>query len=194
MVLVLLQVQEDTLPDRSSRRYINEYFNFDPVANKTEDKVFNCSAILTNEEFWDSIQEGLYPLLGSNWPIILFEMGSRYGSKVGAQAAKKALSTEQAIKFLEMYGLMAGWGKFHTLPIQISAEKTIDEITVQVEDNFFAKAGNRSKADSPRCFFVSGLLAGIAEGLFKDHYTCLERKCIALGADSCEFLVTKRRL
>lgn len=34
-----------------SNTYLNEYFNFDPVANKTEDKVFGCSAILTNEEF-----------------------------------------------------------------------------------------------------------------------------------------------
>lgn len=65
-------------------------------------------------------------------------------------------------------------------------EKTIDEITMWVEDTFFAKAGNKSKADSPRCFFVFGL--------FKDRYPCLERKCIALGADRCEFLATRRRL
>jgi hypothetical protein len=84
-------MKNDKDASQSSSTYLNEYFNFDPVANKTEDKVFGCSAILTNEEFWESIQEGLYPLLENSWSVILFEMGSRYGTKVGEKARKNAL-------------------------------------------------------------------------------------------------------
>jgi predicted hydrocarbon binding protein len=172
--------------------YLNEFFKFDPVANKTEDKVFGCTAILTNEEFWDAIQEGLYPLLESNWSVILFEMGSRYGKKLGENARRKALDTDQAVKFLEFYGLMAGWGKFHTSPITLSMGKLAKDINVTVEDNFFARSSRKKKADSPRCFFVAGLLAGIAEGLFGERHECFERKCIACGADKCEFLLSRR--
>lgn len=175
---------------RPSSNYLNEFFNFDPVANKTEDKVFGCTAILTNEEFWDAIQEGLYPLLENSWSVILFEMGSRYGKKVEENAKKKGLDTEQAIKFLESYGLLAGWGRFHTSPIALSTRKLAKDINVTVEDNFFAKSARKKKADSLRCFFVAGLLAGIAEGLFGERHECLERKCIACGAEKCEFLIS----
>lgn len=175
-----------------STTYLNQYFNFDPIANKTEDKVFGCSAILTNEEFWDAIQDGLYDTLQDSWSVILFQMGLKYGTRVGENAREKVPDAQQAVKFLESYGLMAGWGKFKTSPITLSMGKLADDLKVTVEDNFFAKTGKKKKSDSPRCFFISGLLAGIAEGLLGEGHNCIERKCIANGADRCEFLITRR--
>jgi predicted hydrocarbon binding protein len=70
--------------------------------------------------------------------------------------------------------------------------KLVQDVQVTAEDNFFARSGKKKKADSPRCFFVAGMLAGIARGLLGDRYTCFERACIASGADRCEFLINPR--
>jgi predicted hydrocarbon binding protein len=52
--------------------------------------------------------------------------------------------------------------------------KLADDLKVTVEDNFFAKTTGKKKkmsaTDSSRCFFISGLLAGIAEGLLRRSY------------------------
>lgn len=174
--------------------YLNEYFNFNPKLNKTEDKVFGCKAILTNEEFWDAMQDGLYDTLNEGWSVILFQMGLKYGTSVGERARESVPDVPQAVKFLESYGLMAGWGRFKTAPFSLSEGKLADDLRVTVEDNFFARTGKKKKWETPRCFFVSGLLAGIAEGLLGEGHNCIETKCMASGAHACEFLITRRNV
>jgi predicted hydrocarbon binding protein len=66
-----------------------------------------------------------------------------------------------------------------------------ESVTVIVEDNFFAAAGKK-KWERPRCFLISGLLAGIAEGLLGEGHSCMETKCMAAGSPHCEFLITRR--
>jgi len=172
--------------------YLNQYFDFDPKSNKTEDKVFGCKAILTNEEFWDAMQDGLYDTLNEGWSVILFQMGLRYGTSVGEKAQQTIPDAEQAVRFLESYGLMAGWGKFKTAPFTLAGGKLAGDLKVIVEDNFFAKTGKKKQWETPRCFFIAGLLAGIAEGLLGEGHACIETKCMASGAKACEFLITRR--
>ncbi len=184
---------EDLSPTGESI-YLNEYFNFDPKANKTEDKVFACKAILTNEEFWDAMQDGLYDTLNEGWSVILFQMGLRYGTSVGEKARGSIPDVENAVRFLESYGLMAGWGKFKTAQFTLSEGKLTSDLKVTVEDNFFAKTGKKKKWETPRCFFIAGLLAGIAEGLLGEGHNCIETRCIANGAPACEFRVSRRNI
>lgn len=61
---------------------------------------------------------------------------------------------------------------------------------VKVYDGFFAK--EIKKTGAPGCFFVSGLLAGIAEGLSGEGHNCLETKCMSAGDAPCEFVLTRR--
>lgn len=178
--------------DETSGVYLNDYFHFDPKANITEDRVFKCKAILTNEEFWDAIQDGLYDTLQDSWSVILFQMGLRYGVQVGSKAKDGIPDVQQAVRFLETYGLMSGWGKFKTSPFTVSMGRLTDDITVAVEDNFFATTGKKKKWERPRCFFLAGLLAGITEGLLGEGHNCIETKCMATGSKHCEFLVTRR--
>ncbi|HVX02725.1 MAG TPA: hypothetical protein VHA09_06190 [Nitrososphaera sp.] len=62
----------------------------------------------SHEEFWDAIQDGLYDMLQDSWSVILFQMGLKYDVKVGQNAGAKVPDVQQAVKFLELYGLMAG--------------------------------------------------------------------------------------
>lgn len=172
--------------------YLNPYFYFNPKANITTDLVFKCKAILTNEEFWNAVQDGLDDLLKESGAVILFQMGLQYGTQVGAKARESIADPQQAVKFLETYGLLSGWGKFRTSPLKLFMGRLEEDMTVIVEDNFFATAGRKKKWERPRCFLISGLLAGIAEGLLGEGHSCIETKCMATGSPHCEFLITRR--
>ncbi len=178
--------------EHDSTVYLNPYFHFDPKANITEDLVFKCKAILTNEQFWNAIQDGLDVLLKEAGAVILFQMGLRYGVEVGSKAKEAIPDVHQAVKFLETYGLFSGWGKFTTSPFSLSMGHLTDSVTVKVENSFFATMGKK-KWETPRCFLISGLLAGITEGLLGEGHNCIETKCMATGSKYCEFLITRRK-
>lgn len=170
--------------------YLNSFFHFDPKLNETKDLVFNCSAILTNEEFWYTVQEGLFSVFESGAAMILYQMGLKYGFAVGSRARETKQDVQEAVKFLETYGLLAGWGRFKTSPVVLSMGRLSEEVTVQVEGNFFARRlPKHEKRKEPRCFIIAGLLAGIAEGLLGESHICVETICMTTGAAHCEFRI-----
>ena len=171
---------------------VNSFFHFDIKAGIMNDLVFNNRAILTNEELWGTIQESLFSILKSNAAVILYQMGLEYGIAVGSRARESRQDIHAAVKFLEIYGFLAGWGKFSTSPISLSMGQLSQDVTVTVENNFFAVSKHR-KNEGPRCFMIAGLLAGITEGLLGEGYNCVETMCMAAGAKQCEFLITRRK-
>jgi predicted hydrocarbon binding protein len=171
---------------------VNSFFHFDIKAGRMSDLVFNNRAILTNEELWGTIQESLFSILKSNAAVILYQMGLEYGIAVGSRARESRQDIHAAVKFLEIYGFLAGWGKFSTSPISLSMGQLSQDVTVTVDNNFFAMSKHR-KTEGPRCFMIAGLLAGITEGLLGEGYNCVETMCMAAGAKQCEFLITRRK-
>jgi hypothetical protein len=140
-------MDKEDLSRKAESVYLNEFFDFDPKANKTEDKVFGCKAILTNEEFWDAMQDGLYDTLNEGWSVILFQMGLRYGTSVGERARESLPDVQLAVKFLEYYGLMAGWGRFKTAPFtlvegKLAAMSRLQWKTIFCKDRQEEKMGN----------------------------------------------------
>ncbi|MGH9921882.1 MAG: V4R domain-containing protein [Nitrososphaerales archaeon] len=171
--------------------YLNSFFQFDPTTNKANDMVFNCRAILTNEEFWSTMQEGLFSLFKSGAAVILYQMGLEFGFTVGSRARELKQNIDEAVKFLEIYGLLAGWGKLKASAIKLSMGHLTEDLKVTLEDNFFATP-NGKKAEEPRCFMIAGILAGIIEGLLGEGYNCVETMCMAAGGKHCEFVITRR--
>jgi predicted hydrocarbon binding protein len=177
-------------------KYINSFFQFNILEGKLMDQVFHSRAMLVNEELWHSVQETVFSLHKSNAAVLLYQMGLRYGISVGSKAREAKRTIHDAIKYLETYGLLAGWGKFSTSPVYVIDGKLAEDVMVTVKDNFFANARNgnarNGKSDGPRCFIIAGLLAGITEGLLGEGYSCIETICAASGATHCEFLITRR--
>ena len=171
--------------------YLNSFFQFDSTTNKANDLVFNCRAILTNEELWRTMQKVLFSVFKSGAAIILYQMGTEFGFTIGSRARESRQNINQAVKFLEMYGLLAGWGKLKTSAIKLSMGQLAEDLKITIEDNFFATP-NGKKAEEPRCFLIAGILAGIIEGLLGEGYNCVETMCIAAGGKHCEFLITRR--
>lgn len=166
----------------------NLFFQLDDDTKNIKDLVFGCRAILIDEIFWNIIRQELINLMKEAGPLMLYQLGLSYGFRVGAQGRGKTRSVRDAIAFLEYYGLAAGWGKFKTVRLEMTNGR-IDDAQVQIHDNFFAQG--RNKTGNPQCFFLSGMLAGIAEGLIGEGHNCVETSCISCGATCCEFNITR---
>lgn len=169
---------------------LNPYFRFDATTKRIEDRVFNCRGIIINERFWNRISRELMDLMKESGPVMLYQLGLSYGFEVGAQGKQIVKDAKATVKFLEYYGLLAGWGRFETSEFQLFEGKIQGGVTVRIYDNFFPQAV-KNNTNNPGCFFVSGLLAGIADGLFGEGHNCLESRCISIGSEHCEFTVTK---
>lgn len=179
----------EATPGSESLTYLNEYFDFNPSENRTRDKVFGNNAIFTNELLWHTLQEGVYDSLGGVSFMIMFQLGQKYGIKLADRARERFADVQQAVKFLEKYGLLAGWGKFHATSFTLSGGKLQNKVKVAVEDNFFARATKKIEVETPQCFLVAGILAGIAQGLLGEPHTCFETKCMVIGDPYCEFTI-----
>lgn len=124
----------------------------------------------------------------------MYQLGLSYGWEVGNQGKSLTKDAASAVKLLEYYGLMAGWGRFEAPDL----EKSVGEqqllspknVIVKVFNNFFARAA-KSETGNPSCFFLSGIIAGVMDGLFSGHHNCLESPCIGSGSEHCEFVVAQ---
>jgi predicted hydrocarbon binding protein len=166
----------------------NPYFHFDSESHTIYDSVFNCRGVIINERFWNRIRVELMELTKDAGPVILYQLGQSYGFEVGIQGKDIVKDPTMAVRFLEYYGLLAGWGRFEAPELEKKADRLAESVTVKVYNNFFARA-TKSETGNPSCFFVSGLLAGVLEGLLGDHCNCLEIECMSTGSEYCEFIV-----
>ena len=154
----------------------------------TSKTIFECRGIIINERFWNRIRDELLDLMKESGPLILYQLGLSYGLDVGARGKDIVDDPQIAVKFLEFYGLMAGLGRFETSGFEFQSDK-VEGMTVKVYDSFFANSA-KSMTGNPSCFFVSGLLAGIADGLFGPCHNCIEKNCTSAGSECCVFFVT----
>lgn len=169
---------------------LNPYFHFDPQSKQIKDSVFNCRGIIINEKFWNRIRDELMDLTKEAGPVILYQLGLSYGVDVGIKGKEAVKDSAAAISFLEYYGLLAGWGRFETSKMRLAQGQLGEPAVVRIFDNFFAHTSHNNSGN-PSCFFVSGLLAGITDGLFGGHHNCLEEECISAGAQCCKFIVAR---
>ena len=132
----------------------------------------------------------LTELLKDQGPLVLYQLGQSYGVDVGSRGRHLTKDLTSAIKFLEYYGLLAGWGRFETSNAQLDASQIEESVTIKIYENFFAQA-TINHSGNPSCYFISGLLAGIAEGLFEEGHHCLEKRCMSASSEFCEFVVRR---
>lgn len=166
----------------------NLFFQVDADTKNINDLVFGGRAILIGEVFWNIIRQELINLMKEAGPLMLYQLGLSYGFRVGAQGRAKTKSINDAIAFLEYYGLAAGWGKFKTVRLEMTNGR-IGEAQVQIHDNFFARG--RNKTGNPQSFFLSGMLAGVGEGLIGEGHNCVETSCISCESTCCEFNISR---
>nr|WP_294805706.1 hypothetical protein [uncultured Nitrososphaera sp.] len=86
----------------------------------------------------------------------MYQLGLSYGWEVGNQSKSLTKDAAAAVKLLEYYGLMAGWGRFEAPDLEKSVREQEllppKNVIVKVFNNFFARAA-KSETGNPSCFF-----------------------------------------
>jgi len=169
----------------------HRFFRQDEGRTLPTDLAFKNTVILINQHFWNIFRSEVMAITGENGPLLLFQLGQSVGFAFGAQMKSYTDDSklENGLTITFEYMFQAGWGTFDSLPLQLTENNRLDLAEVRVYDNFFAIG--RKKTDAPSCFLVSGILAGIAEGLFDEAHDCHETKCVACGDEYCEFRISR---
>uniref|UniRef100_A0A7C5Q848 4-vinyl reductase 4VR domain-containing protein n=1 Tax=Caldiarchaeum subterraneum TaxID=311458 RepID=A0A7C5Q848_CALS0 len=116
---------------------------------------------------------------------LMWNIGMRYGMALGRRAAVISRSADEQIRSLALSALKAGWG----VPQVTNNLATTG--TVEVVMNSCVFCDGLMGEDSPHCFFLSGVLNGIAETIFNTSFRTIETECSAMGAKACKFNITK---
>jgi len=144
------------------------------------------SMILARKEIFGVMFKRLGEMFGSGGEAIVFEEGEATGESDARRLVEifgKDLA-QQSIPELSMLYLSLGWGRPELLrfnPKPFSA-------TIRLFDSFECSGQKSSKANSQ---FVRGHMTGLINVLFEKHVKCKETKCLALGDECCEFVLSE---
>lgn len=161
------------------------YFRINPKTQYPEDVWFDTRALIINKEFWNSIRSDILEMMKDSGPVALYQIGLNAGSRIGAKACGFSDDWLAAFHSLADYCFDAGWGRIEISDKNFSQE-TLDRAVLVVRDNFFVQ-GRSSLPSGPSCYFLSGMIAGIAKGLLHEAYRCVELSCMAAGSPDCRF-------
>ncbi|MCS6783875.1 MAG: hypothetical protein NZ581_01575 [Candidatus Caldarchaeum sp.] len=116
---------------------------------------------------------------------LLWHFGKRYGIALSRKASEMTKTAVEGMNLLVTGAQKSGWG-------MISVQNRLDSdgtVEVVFENCAFCEGIHDEKG--PSCYFLAGILSGIAEVLFGDGYSARETKCKAVRGDLCSFLVAR---
>jgi len=142
------------------------------------------NALLVNmfEQFQD--------LLGPVAKRRIYEVGYSSG-KMGGERMREIFKggIDQFNQHLNLAGAL-GWGKLANVEYDESSGRIVLEYPNAWEAEGFLEAHDKEKSKSTQCIFLSGLIAGAAEGAFEVPYEGEEETCVGRGDKLCRFVAT----
>lgn len=131
------------------------------------------------------MQEELYRVFSTGASIILMNFGRPYGKNLAISEKRYTDNPVNILNSLTRLAATAGWGR-----VTLAGDKVYeDHLRVVVRNCVFCEYVE--KRGTPSCYFLAGVIAGIAEELYGDQTRVSEEKCISKGDDHCEFLVQR---
>ncbi|MEM4302421.1 MAG: V4R domain-containing protein [Candidatus Caldarchaeum sp.] len=117
--------------------------------------------------------------------VLMWNIGHRYGVALGRKTRMMSKSPNEAIKTLVVSAFKSGWG----VPEVADNIATSGSLEVVVTNCVFCDGSVRR--DSPNCYFLSGILNGIAESLYDVKFETVEKECRVMGFKACRFNITR---
>ncbi len=145
------------------------------------EKTTNAHVFVFSRSAFRSMCDLLYERFQTGASVILYDMGEGYGKKLSNGLMKRGLNAERTLKAIEDLAYSAGWGKFR-LKVQDNGD-----IVCDVSNSMFTLV--RKETGSKSCYFLDGLLAGNASGVFRKDFRAEELECVAGGKSSCKFRI-----
>ncbi|MDW8083823.1 MAG: V4R domain-containing protein [Candidatus Caldarchaeum sp.] len=116
---------------------------------------------------------------------LLWHIGKRYGLALLQRTVEMKKKPLDSIALLAASAQKSGWGK-----ISVGNKVDVDQTFEIVFENCAFCEGITGEK-SPSCYFLAGILTGIAEGLFGEGYSARETECRSVQGNVCRFSVAK---
>jgi predicted hydrocarbon binding protein len=114
---------------------------------------------------------------------LLWNLGHRYGVALGKKAVQATANTEEAVKMLSYAAFRSGWGR-NKVTNRLQQDNVVE---VVFENCVFCH--EQANLQSPTCYFLAGVLGGIAEAVYGKRFESRETKCRAVRGSVCRFLL-----
>jgi predicted hydrocarbon binding protein len=145
----------------------------------------NARVILFSCSGYRAMCDLLYEQFQSGASIILYRMGEGYARRLVESVSLEDLNRDEILNVFQKLALMAGWGNMH---LRILDERTAECIAT---DSPFVL--HRNDVGHVSCFYLSGILSGIASALFKSKFAATEVSCKSSGSPLCRFTISQLR-
>lgn len=137
---------------------------------------------------WANIEAELNSTFVTGGSVILYRMGYSYGKYLGLVAKQRAAKSDPSVIAVDLMIKVAkdsGWGNM-TLN---GGALTQGVLRLIVKDCLFCS--HLKKGTEPRCNFLAGVGAGIADEVTGANHTAREERCIAKDDLVCEIIVER---
>jgi predicted hydrocarbon binding protein len=114
---------------------------------------------------------------------LLWNLGHRYGVALGKKAVQATANTEEAVKMLSYAAFRSGWGLNNVIN-RLQQDNVVEVILKTV-----FSATSRQTFKAPTCYFLAGVLGGIAEAVYGKRFESRETECRAVRGSVCRFLL-----
>ncbi len=137
---------------------------------------------------WANIEAELNSTFVTGGSVILYRMGYSYGKYLGLVAKQRANKVDPssiAVDLMINVAKTSGWGNM-TLNGGALAQGVLRLI---IKDCLFCV--HLKKGAEPRCSFLAGVAAGIADEVTGANHTAREERCIAKDDLVCEIVLER---
>jgi predicted hydrocarbon binding protein len=137
---------------------------------------------------WATIESELNSTFVTGGLVILQRMGYSYGKYIGMVVKRDAgklnpatIAIDQLVKIVKV----SGWGDFSLT----GGDLAQGVLRFSNRDCLFC--AHLSKGREPKCHFLAGVVAGLADEITGNSHTAREEKCIAKEDGVCEIVVER---
>ncbi len=157
---------------------LKQFYEFNPNSGIIVNRLRNQRVFVLSADSWADMESGVYQAFGSGASVFLEKMGHNFG----ASTARNIRSSITSIALLKKLAAGAGFGTF-----SIRAEEEMGTwIRVDAKGCVFCH-GSKSDRD---CSFLSGIVHGLAEELYRKQYIIIRRKCYGIDeSHMCEIVL-----
>lgn len=139
--------------------------------------------VIDREDCFKGFIRGMRKEFSSAGEVLQYRIGFDMGRGLWNGLKYYTEDIKDRLKILQLIFMNSGYGK---MDIDLDINKK--EADVKVYDSIECSQGIGS--EKPYSHYIRGMLAAVFEDIFKDKVEVREVKCIALGDEYCEFLVS----
>lgn len=163
-------------------------YDVDSEGGVVKGELLDSRVVVFGSYGWATLEAELNSTFVTGGSVILYRMGYSYGKYLGLVVKRRVGKSDPnvlAVEFLIKVAKSSGWGNM-SLNGGALAQGVLRFI---VRDCLYCT--HLTKGTEPRCQFLAGVAAGVADEVTGASHTAREERCIAKDDNVCEIVVER---